>query len=173
MRKFYLIFFLAFSLSVTPFAWARTTPEDILNSKREDYNKTVSSYSQGSKNKLSDYTKRIADLNKNQTDLLEENMVRQGEILDEFIYRKKAKEKIEDGISRNLSDPIENARYWLTFAHEAVAYQAAHVYIPNLTGEKNINTDIVLTINSLQGDIGVLKSKVEKSRTIIEDLVSK
>lgn len=100
-------------------------------------------------------------------------MVRQGEILDEFIGRNNAN-KITgaDGIHRNLTDPIENARYWLTYAHEAVAYQAAKVYVYNLTSEKNVNQDILSQINILSSDLNILRNKVLKSQQIIGGLVS-
>ncbi len=53
-------------------------------------------------------------------------MLTQGGILDEFIRRK------GEGAG------TDKTRYWITYAHEAVAYQAAKVYIYNLTSEGNL-----------------------------------
>jgi ABC-type methionine transport system ATPase subunit len=100
-------------------------------------------------------------------------MIRQGQILDEYIYRHNIEEPQEDGKQRNLSNPVENARYWLTYAHEAVAYQAIQVYIFNLNGQANIKNDINAQINNLASSMNVLKGKVDKSQKLIADLVAK
>lgn len=76
-----------------------------------------------------------------------------------------------DGIKRNLENDVENTRYWLTYAHEAVAFQAAKVYVFNLTGQSNINRDINSTISQMYADLNGLRSKVIKSQKIILDLV--
>lgn len=153
--------------------YARTTPEDILNDRWATYNAQIKNYSPDNQKKLTDFQKKIQDLNKQETDRLEAIMIRQGEILDEYIYRNKIDEPLEDGKARNLSDPVENARYWLTYAHEAVAYQAIQVYIFNLNGQANIKTDVNAQVNKLAADMNILEGKVDKSQKIIETLVSK
>jgi hypothetical protein len=173
MRFFILLALLTFVLVIVPHSSARTTPEDIVQSQRQTFNQRVSKYSETNKQKLEQYSKKIADLNKKQTDALTVNMERQSEILDEYIDRNNIEERQADGITRNLQDPIENARYWITYAHEAVAYQAAEIYIFNLSSESNIKGDLNAKINELNADMNILKGKVEKSRKIVEDLVSK
>ena len=78
-----------------------------------------------------------------------------------------------DGIARNLSDPVENARYWITYAHEAIAFQAAKNYMFGLSSEANIDRDIIVQIGALQNDIGILKGKVEKSKTALIQMLKK
>lgn len=153
--------------------FARTTPEDILNERRQSYNTQFSKYSPDNQKKLAAFEQKVANLNKQQTDELEQRMVRQGEILNEYVFRKGINERQADGISRNLSDPIENARYWLTYAHEAVAYQAAKTYIFSLSGESAIKGSITSQINQLQSDMNILSGKVDKSQKIIEAIVTK
>lgn len=160
------------SLLITP-VFARTTPEDIANQRKEEYNAKIKNYSPESKQKLEQFSQKIADLNKSQSDILEAIMLRQGQILDEYILRNKIELPVEtDGIHRR-DNPVEETRYWVTYAHEAVAYQAAHIYIVGVTGENNIDRDIINTISALQSDMGVLKGKVIKSQKVLEELVSK
>ncbi len=166
-----LSFFTFFALPFTLFA--RTTPDDILREQRDVYNMRVKNYSPENQRKLAEFEQKVAAMNKNQTDILEAKMVRQGEILNEYVFRQGIEERQADGISRDLSDPVENARYWVTYAHEAVAFQAAKHYIFDLTGESNIKTNINSDINQLANDIDILAGKVDKSQKIIETLINK
>ncbi len=170
---FFSILITVYCLLSTPI-FARTTPADIINDQLETYNSRIQNYSPANKQKLNDWNKKIADFNSLKTTALETICLSQGLILDEFIRRNEVSEKLKtDGKTRNLSDPIENARYWLTYAHEAVAYQAAHVYVFNITGESAINQNILSTINGMESDLNVLRGKVQKSQNIVAELVNK
>jgi hypothetical protein len=175
MKKFIFPFLIIFFITLWPLkAQARVTPEDIINAQKEEYNLKVKNYSPQYKTKLETYSKKIDSLNKAITADWEAQMVKQGEILDEYVRRKSLAENGgKDGINRNLTEPVENARYWLTYAHEAVAYQAAKNYIFDLTGEKNVNSDILSEINLMQSDLNILRNKVIKSQNIISDLIGK
>lgn len=154
--------------------FARTTPEDIYNEKRASYETKRQTYSLENQKKLDQFEEELKNLNAFITTELEKNTLRQGEILDEYIRRNNIPTVPEtDGIKRNLEDPVENARYWITYAHEAIAFQAAKNYLFTLTGESNINRDIVIQIQALQGDIGILKGKVEKSKQALLSLLKK
>lgn len=176
MKKYLVLPFLVltFNFLFTPSTFARTTPEDIVNAQKSAYQQSIRNYSTSSKEKLNLWEKKIETFNDIKCAELEHIMETQGLILDEFIRRNEiSQKKMTDGKTRNLGDPIENARYWLTYAHEAVAYQAAKNYVFNATGESAINQNITSTINVMSGDINILKGKVQKSQTIIEDLVNK
>ena len=124
--------------------------------------------------KLDLYEEEIKKFNAFITQELENNTLRQGEILNEYILRNDIPTVPEtDGIQRNLSDPVENARYRITYAHEAIAFQAAKNYLFSLSSESNIDRDITLQISALQGDIGVLKGKVDKSKQALISLLEK
>lgn len=142
-------------------AYARVTPEDIVNAKREIYNQIVQRYSSQSQTKLTQTDKAIAQLNQRATDQLDLNMQTQAAILEEYVRRQ----------GGGISDGIENARYWLTYAHEAVAFQAAKIYIFELSSEKNLNKDVLSTISQVQADLNSLRGKVIKSQKIIQQLV--
>lgn len=175
MKKLLLIILLFFlTLYASPFTlYARTTPDDILREQREVYNNRVKNYSPENQKKLAEFEQKIAAMNKYQTDVLESKMRRQGEILNEYVFREGIQERQADGITRDLSDPVENARYWITYAHEAVAFQAAKHYIFDLSGEANIKTNVTSKINQLANDIDILAGKVDKSQKLVEALVSK
>lgn len=152
---------------------ARTTPEDIVNEQIAGYESRIQSYTPQTKQKLTDWNKKITTFNEQKSASLEQICMTQGELLDEFIRRSEINEKLKtDGKTRNLADPIENARYWITFAHEAAAYQKAHVYVFNPTGETNVDRDILSTINQMQGDLNILRNKVQKSQTLVENLIN-
>lgn len=177
MLKTLLLLMFSITLLTSHFAppiQARTTPEDIYNEKRQAYETKRQTYSLENQKKLDLYEAEIKNLNKFITHELENNTLRQGEILNEYILRNDIPTVPEtDGIKRNLSDPVENARYWITYAHEAIAFQAAKNYTFSLTGEANIDRDIIVQINALQGDTGILKGKVEKSKQALIALLKK
>lgn len=153
---------------------ARTTPEDIYNEKLQAYESKRQTFSLENQKKLDLYQEEIKNLNVFITQELENNTLRQGEILNEYILRNDIPTVPEtDGIQRNLSDPVENARYWITYAHEAIAFQAAKNYLFSLSSEANVDRDITIQIQALQGDIGVLKGKVDKSKQALIKLLSK
>lgn len=175
MSRFLLFLFFILTIYnlqlITPSVHARTTPEDIINAQRATFTQKLSRYSPSNQQKIKDADAKIALFNAEKTTILEDNMIRQGEILDEYARRKNITIAPEtDGIHRR-DNPFENARYWVTYAHEAVAYQAAHIYIFNLTQESNIKGNINSQINAMQSDLNILRTKVAKSQKIIADLV--
>jgi hypothetical protein len=153
---------------------ARTTPEDIYNEKLQAYEAKRQTFSLENQKKLDQYQEEIKALNAFITKELENNTLVQGELLDEYIRRKDIPTVPEtDGIRRNLTDPVENARYWITYAHEAIAFQAAKNYLFSLGSESTLDRDIILQINALQSDTGVLKGKIEKSKQALISLLKK
>lgn len=141
--------------------YARVTPEDIVNSKKETYEKTVQNYSSLHKQKLTDLAGKITAINKKRTDELDWIMINQALILDEYEKRSNGK----------YLEQIKKARYQITYAHEAVAYQAAKIYIFNLTREANIKNDALNLISLFQSDLNSTRSKVIYSQNILEETI--
>lgn len=142
-------------------AYARITPEDIVNSQKDVYNKIVSSYSPSDKQKLEKLSGEIALINKQRTDQLEQICLVQGEILDEYLSRN----------GNKSSSATDKARYWITYAHEAVAYQAAKIYIYNLTSESNLKPDALNLISNFQSDLDSARAKVSNSQNILQEVI--
>lgn len=134
-----------------------------MNSKREAYESRVKNYSPESKQKLENLADKIAEVNKRRTDELDRIMVSQASILDEY-------ERRSGG--RN-AEQIKQSRYWITYAHEAVAYQAAKIYVFNLSSEGNIKGDVNSTINLLQSELNSTRSKVIYSQKILQGVVDR
>lgn len=141
--------------------WARVTPEDIVNSKKEAYEKRVAGYSAGHKQSLENLSKKIADVNKKRTDELDRIMMTQAAILDEYERRSGGKN----------AEGIKKARYWITYAHEAVAYQAAKIYVFDLSSEGNITRDALNTISLFQSELNSTRAKVINSQKILMETI--
>lgn len=141
--------------------FARVTPEDIVNSKREAYESVVKNYSFDHKQKLKILSDKIVEINKKRTDELEQIMVSQAGILDEYVTRFGGKN----------SSGIEKARYQITFAHEAVAYQAAKIYTFTLNREGNIKSDALNLISLFAGELNSARSKVIYSGQILQGVI--
>ena len=168
---FTLTLFLALFFLITPPILARTTPADILNSQKEAYSKKVSSYSPDNQAKLESLSGKIALINSQNTEKLNFLLERQAQILEEYDNRKGINETKVTSDTFASSTKQEQAHYWLTFAHEAVDYQSAKVYVFSLTSEANMKNDALNTISRLQADLNYAKGTVEKSQRIIADLV--
>lgn len=162
MSKLLLILIVVIvNLFTTQLILARTTPEDIVNSKREVYQKRVQNYSSKHQQRLQELSDQIKRLNSQVTAEQEVNIANQGAILDEYVTRTKTEN----------SPAVEKARYWLTYAHEAIAYQAAKIYIYDLTTESSIKKDVLNLISSLQADLNSTKQKTLNSHQIIVKLI--
>lgn len=141
--------------------FARVTPEDIIKAQRQAYDAKIKNYSLDHRQKLEKLQGRIALLNKVKTDQLSRAMEVQALILDEYERRVDGKD----------TEDIKRARYWVTFAHEAVAYQAAKIYIFGLSNENNIKNDAISTINLFQSDLNSTRLKVINSKKILQGVI--
>lgn len=150
-----------FILTIKP-VFARITPEDIVNAKKQSYELKVKTYTPENKNKLESLFNKIEDINRKRTQELSFIMGTQAQILDE--YQKRIGKETE---------AITNARYWVTYAHEAVAYQAAKIYVFELTSETNLKNDALATINKFQSELNYARSQVVKSQKILAAVVKK
>lgn len=169
MKK-YIIFINIIIIIIVIFpslVFARVTPEDILNSKKEAYKKTVRTYSLDHKQSLKSSSDKIALVNKTRTDELERIMVNQAAILDEYETRLR---QGSGGQAQNLEN-IKKARYWITYAHEAVAYQAAKIYVFDLSSEGKIKNDTLNTISFFQSELLSSRSKVIYSQQILKETI--
>lgn len=152
---------------------ARITPEDIVNEEKSAYEQKLENYSPANREKIESFSKKVAGFNADKTDELELIALRQGEILDEYVRRNNiAEDGGADGINRS-SDPVAVARIEITRAHEAIAYQAAKIYIPNLTGQANVKSDSLNLINRLQYDINIARNKLVYSHSLLENLLNR
>lgn len=142
--------------------FARVTPEDIVNAKKEAYLEKVKDYSPLNQQKLQNLQRQIAQINEKRSGELDQIMKVQAAILDEYQKRR----------GDESNENIERARYWITYAHEAVAYQAAKIYVFSLTSENNIKGDVLSTISLFQSELNSTRSKVIDSQNILKQVVN-
>lgn len=147
----------------------RTTPEDIVSSKKLSFEEKVKNYSPQNIQKLQKLSGKITQINKTRTDELSYIMNIQGQLLDEYQNRLEQK---YDNLNEKDQQEIEKARYWITFAHEAVAYQAAKIYIFNLTYETNIKSDAKNLTNLFQSELNYARSKVLYSQSVLKGVLA-
>ena len=145
---------------VNPAHARRITPEDVINTKKGKLNAKVANYSNENKLKLEKISEKISNLNKEKTDGLDRIMIIQAQILDG--HQKRLGKETEH---------IEKARYWITYAHEAVAYQAAKIYVFELSSEANLKSDMLSTISLFQNELNSTSSKIIKSQNILRETV--
>ncbi len=127
---------------------------------RETYNQKKAAYSPTDQKKLDNLANQIIEINSRRTTELSLQMEAQGEILDEFQSRNPGKVA-----------QVEKVRYWVTYAHEAVAFQAAKNYIFTLISETNLKRDVTPTVNQFENDLSVLRKKVINSQSMVQELV--
>ncbi len=164
--KLTALFVILISLFIAvPQVFARTTPADIFNSEQQAYQQTVSHYSTAHQQALKNLSDQIAMVNKSRTDQLNQIVETQAAILDEYNRRHPGQN------ATTSTTDHESPLYWLTYAHEAVAYQAGKIYIFDLTSESNIERDATSTVNIFQSDLESVRAKVVKSQGIIGSLV--
>jgi len=162
MKLFIGLWLIVFSLWLgAGVVFARVTPEDIVNLQKQAYQVKVKNYSSSHQQKLDNLVGKIALVNKTRTDELNQIMKIQAAILDECQQRSTEKNQEE----------VEKARYWITFAHEAVAYQQAKIYIFGLSSEANIKNDVLEAVNLFWGELNSTRGKVIYSQNILEELV--
>lgn len=151
---------LAFTFPLT--IQARITPADIVNAKREDFTQKFNTYSPTSQQKINEVMDAINQANADSTAILGAIMIRQGNILDEYLSRKKFIE----------TESIKDARYWVTFAHEAIDYQRQRVYIPVLTSESNLNGDLSNLLSNYRSQLSYARGTAVKSLDKVSKTVS-
>lgn len=172
----FLVLVLLLSVGVLP-VYARTQPSDIITENQQAFQSRLSKYSPTHQQQLKDLTAQIAQINKEETDKLEQIMITQGLILDEYQRRNLTQERIDTQTKYHTpndaltKDGIEKARYWITYAHEAVAYQAAQVYVINLTSESNAKSDVKATVAQMKAGLTTARQKVLNSQKTLEGVI--
>lgn len=173
----WVLLFITLFLITPQLAIARTTPDDINQANQQSFNTRVAKYTPAHQQQLKELAAQIAAANKEETDTLEQIMVTQGLILDEYQRRNLTQSRIDTQTKYHTpndalyQDGIEKARYWITYAHEAVAYQAAQVYIINLTSEGNIKSDTRSTVSQMRAGVASARQKVLNSQKTLEAII--
>src|SRR5258708_36729863 len=162
MKKIICLFlFLVIFFGVQKNTLALYKPYLKIEADRDTYQQKVATYSKQNQQKLTDLSNQIVEINNRRVEDLALQIDAQGAILDEYQRRN----------HEQTNSQIDKARYWLTYAHEAVAFQLIQVYIFNLTSENNIKGDATQTVNKFENDLTSTRTKVINSQNIIQNLI--
>jgi hypothetical protein len=156
----FLLFLLIF-LASQKNTFALYKPYLKIEADRAAYQTKVAKYSPENQKKLTDLSNQIVEINNKDVALLNQQIDAQAALLDEFQRRN----------NFQTTPQIDKARYWLTYAHEAVAFQLIQVYIFNLTSEKTIKNDATSTVNKFESDLNSTRGKVINSLNIVKNTV--
>lgn len=162
MGKLFLCLILLLSLVGT--VEARVTPDDIYQERRAEFKKGLDKINNEKvKSDVLEADWTLKEINQNVTGRFDKDMAILAGIVSELEQRVDKQEK---------ENPyLEDALYWVTFAHEAVAYQKIQDYTPNLSGNTPLAA-IKLSSNRLRGDLNTLKGKILKAKTMVKKAVN-
>ena len=148
--------------SATP-AFARTTPNDIYQQDRSQFNAGLARITDPTKRqKVVDADATIKTINQDVCIGFDTEVNKMAAILDE----EKARQKVTaTRVAYGQGDtPLDTAEYYLNYAEEAVAYQKIQDYTPSLSGS---SYGVSESLDNLLGSLSVLQGKLLKAKTEI------
>lgn len=167
MKKIVLVIL---TLLVLPsVVYARVTPNDIYEAKRVAFESQLNKISDPvKKEKVRQADQLLYDINQKVCSRFDQDLINLSAILEELKRRNNVTSNV---VAFGQGDtPIDTAAYWLNYAAEAVAYQRIQDYTPTLN-LSNLASSITNSMNSLKGDLGVLKNKVIRAKTEVKKAV--
>lgn len=172
MSKLFLCFLSLITyclLLITP-ASARVTPDDIYKQTRSSFETNLTKISDPAKKQLviqADW--ELKNINQIVCDRFESDLDKIAAILDE--------EKSRQGITKTVvaygqgSTPLDSAAYSLNYAAEALAYQRAQDYTPNIAGT-NLAGAINNSSANLKNNLQILRTKILNAKTEVRKAVN-
>lgn len=164
IKKFlpYLLVFLMLPVA----AFARTTPNDTYEAKRETFYKSLDFITDSSKKeKVIAADKALVDINQQISLRFEEDVNKLGAIMQELKVRMNVEDKPTVVAFGTSANQIEAADYWVNLAAEAVAYQKIQDYTPAITTETNLSGPINSSVTRIKGDFSTLRGKVLRAKS--------
>lgn len=168
LKVFLISTFLSFLIPSTIFA--RTTPEDLRQTRRTEFQSSLAKINDTAKKELVVQGDQLLDeINQKVSGRFDVEIARLGAILDEL----KSREGVTDTIVAygQGETPLDNAAYYLNFAAEASAYQKAQDYTPRIGGG-NLGSAFTISMNNLSGNLKVLQGKVLRAKSEVGKAVS-
>lgn len=154
-----ILFMLGVFMMLLPLTvFARVTPNDIYQQRQESYQSALAKISDPHKKQL--VVKAGSDLkeaNRIACARFDVDINKMAAILDE--------EKRRQDITKTVvaygqgNTPLDSAAYELNYAEEAVAYQKAQDYTPNISNG-NLAAAVQVSDNELKADLNMLRGKM-------------
>lgn len=161
--KVLLPLFLLLLFPVTTFA--RVTPGDIYQEKRQAFEQSLSKISDPKqKEAIREIDGLLYQTNQSVCDRFEKDILKMSAILQELRRRLDVEGKptvVAFGAGRN---EIEDAEYWVNWAAEAVAYQRIQDYTPRISTESSVGPAIKVSTTNLRSNLNGLAAKIIKAK---------
>ncbi len=156
-----------FSFTFRPtYVFARVTPDDLLQEKRATFQANLNKIQNSKKRQAvinSDLT--LQEINQTVCSRFQKDLDKMAAILDEEKRRQNVTKTIVAYGQGNT--PFDSAAYQLNFAAEALAYQKAKDYTPNI-GNNNLLGAVNTNSSNLKSDLGVLQNKILNAKTAVK-----
>ncbi|MDD2822834.1 MAG: hypothetical protein PHQ59_02010 [Candidatus Daviesbacteria bacterium] len=170
MRKVFLILLILTSLLIGPSVYARTTPEDIQNQTRFNFENNLSKIEDPKKKQLIlSADQQLKNINQTVCNRLELDINKLSAIFEEL----KSRENVTNTIVAygQGSTPLDTAAYYLNYAAEALAYQRAQDYTPAIGGG-NLKSAINYSSNNLKSNLGTLQNKILRAKSEVKKAIN-
>lgn len=150
--------------------YARVTPNDIYQQKRAAFEAQLNKISDaGKRDNVKQADQLLYDINQRVCAKFDEDLNKLSVILEELKRRNGVTETV---VAFGQGDTqLDSAAYWLNYAAEAVAYQKIQDYTPTLN-LSNLSGSFTIEINSLKGDLGVLKNKILRAKSEVKKAIN-
>ncbi|OGE44355.1 hypothetical protein A3B45_03695 [Candidatus Daviesbacteria bacterium RIFCSPLOWO2_01_FULL_39_12] len=160
---------LIFLLVLPSVVSARVTPNDYYQQSRANFESQLSKISDvGKRDKVKQADQLLYDINQKVCSRFDEDLNKLSVILEELKRRNGVTETV---VAFGQGDTqLDTAAYWLNYAAEAVAYQKIQDYTPSLN-LSSLSGSFTIQINSLKGDLGVLKNKILRAKSEVKKAV--
>lgn len=165
MRKIiFVVLFFSYLFPVT--VYARVTPNDTYQAKREQFEQTLSKISDSAKRqKIEQADQLLYDINQKVCSKFDQDLAKLSAILEEL--------KRREGVTETIvafgqgETPLDTAAYWLNYAAEAVAYQRIQDYTPQIS-VSNLSSPTINSMTKLKGDLGTLRGKILRAKAEVK-----
>lgn len=157
-------------LLVLPPTYARYTPNDAYQEKRDAFESGLNKIqNESKKEKVKKADEELYEINQSVCNRFEEDVNKLAGVMEEHKRRAGITEtRVAFG---GVDTLVERADYWVNFAAEAIAYQRIQDYTPSFSNESGVKGALTYSMNDLKGDLGVLKGKLERAKTEVKKVL--
>lgn len=170
MLKVVLVLIIAINFLITPSLFARTTPEDIRQQTRNNFENNLSKIQdQQQKQLVISADNELKNINQTVCNKFQLDLDKLSAILEE--------EKSRQNVTKTVvaygqgNTPLDTAAYYLNYAAEALAYQRAQDYTPAIGGG-NFKGAINYSSSNLKGNLETLQNKILRAKSEVKKAIS-
>lgn len=169
---FKIILFFVFLTLLNPLtAFARVTPNDIYQAKREQFKTDLEKiFNPEKKQNIQKADKMLSEINQSVCDRFDMDINKLSAILEEEKFRQQVTKTVVAYGQGNT--PLDTAAYYLNYAAEANAFQKVQDYTPQIANGKNLAGGVNASISNLKSNLQTVKGKILRAKTEIKKAIS-